>query len=271
MSLASPLMWVNGIATNGAAISVLDWAVQRGDGCFEVFRSYDGRGFAVDEHIKRLEWSAQQLDLALPPYDDLLEWALEAARQGGECTVRMMATRGSPTYDTEPTVIVISEPVPEIPQELRLTMIDAPWHSAGRPWDLAGVKSLSYGPNMAASRRARMLGFHDAILVSDLGLVLEGPTLAVGWVRDGVLETPGLDLLILDSITRRHVLALARAHGIETVEGSFHKERLLGADEVFVMSTVREVTPVVEVSDYVYPTGPVTIKLAEAFRNRTQS
>lgn len=270
MTLSSPLIWVNGTATGGATISVLDWALQRGDGCFEVFRSYRGRGFAVEEHVKRLEWSARQLDLVLPSHEDLMEWALLAAVRGGDCTVRILATRGSPTYVTPSSVIVMAEPLPQIPPELRLTMVDAPWHSAGRAWDLAGVKSLSYGPNMAASRQARTLGFHDAILMSDSGLVLEGPTLAVGWVRDGVVETPGLDLLILDSITRRHVLALAQDLGIDVVEGSFPRERLLGADEVFVMSTVREVTPVVEVSGHIFRKGPVTATLAEAFRARTQ-
>ena len=101
------------------------------------------------------------------------------------------------------------------------------------------------------------------------GLVLEGPTFSVAWVRDGVLETPALDLGILDSITRRVVLEGARGEGGRG-RGMFDLDRLLGADEALAFSTVKEVTPVTEVDDRNYPVGEVSIKLVEAFTARVQ-
>ena len=53
------------------------------------------------------------------------------------------------------------------------------------------------------------------------GVILEGPTFSVAWVVGGVLETPGLDLGILDSITRRVMLEMASELGLEVVQGTW--------------------------------------------------
>ena len=97
----------------------------------------------------------------------------------------------------------------------------APWHAAGVDWDLAGAKVLSYAPNL--SRPAGGLGsagFDDALLLTVDRLMLEGPTFWVAWVVDGVLETPSLDLGILDSITRRVVLEDAHRLGVPSRRGA---------------------------------------------------
>lgn len=262
-----PLVWINGAQVDNGSISVLDWGLQRGDGCFEVFRSYDGAGFAVNDHLERLASSAASLNLPIPSLDRLATWANDAALAGGDCIVRILVTRGSPTYETEQSVVLIAEPVPQIPNQLLLLPIEAPWHAAGRAWELAGVKSLSYAPNVACSRYAQSQGFDDAILTGE-GFVLEGPTFTLGWVIDGVVETPSLDLLILDSITRRHALAAAEDAGVSYREGRFPIQRLLGADEVFALSTIKEVTTVIGVAGHSFPAGPVTQRLSAAFAVR---
>ncbi len=80
-----------------------------------------------------------------------------------------------------------------------------------------------------------------------MGRFSEGPTYSIAWVVDGVLETPGLDLSILDSITRRHVLAAAEREAIPLVVGTFSLERVLAADEVMALSTIKEVMVVTRV------------------------
>lgn len=266
MARSDVLMWVDGVETPSATISVLDWGLQRGDGCFEVLRSYDGKAFGTEEHIARLEWSASCLGMALPSSALLVAWTTQAAARGGDCTVRILVTRGSPTYGERSVVVVLAEPVPPVPDQLRLMTVTAPWHAAGRPWDLAGVKSLSYGPNVAATRHAQQRGSHDAILVSDERTVLEGPTFTVAWVLDGVLETPSLDLLILDSISRRYVLRSAATAGVEVREGHFDVDRMLAADEVVATSTIKEVTSVVEVDGTRFESGQVAATLRAGFR-----
>lgn len=256
-------VWVNGVRSDSETVSVHDAGFLRGDGCFEALRSYAGRPFAVTEHIERLQRSAAALDIQLPAFDELAGWIEQAARSAGHGIVRVVATRGGPDRATAPPVIiVITEPLPVRMLEISLHPIQAPWHSAGRAWQLAGAKTLSYGPNVNTSRAARTLGFDDALLVSDEDVILEGPTFTIGWVVGGVVETPSLDLFILDSITRRYVIDCAD----EVTEGWFALSRLKAASEVFAMSTLKEVMPVVRVGDYAFDPGPVTSELATRFR-----
>jgi branched-subunit amino acid aminotransferase/4-amino-4-deoxychorismate lyase len=151
----------------------------------------------------------------------------------------------------------------------RLLPVLAPWHSAGADWELAGAKTLSYAPNMSASRRATADGFDDALLTTVEDIILEGPTFSVAWVIGGVVETPGLELGILDSITRRVMLEIAADLGIEVVQGRWDLARLQAADEVMALSTVREIQPVSVVGAMRFLEGPVTADLARRYYQMT--
>ncbi|HSL25240.1 MAG TPA: aminotransferase class IV, partial [Acidimicrobiia bacterium] len=202
-------------------ISVFDGGLLRGDGCFEAIRSYRGRLFAWPEHLARLHLSAHALGIRVPDTHRLQSWAEEVAADGGDCIVRVVLTRGGeiPGRVTPPRCIVLSHPVSAPGPELSLASIPAPWHPAGRPWELSGVKTISYAPNQAATRRAAAAGCDDALLLSGEGIVLEGPTFSIAWVRAGSVETPGLDLGILDSITRRFLIEICAERGIRLAEG----------------------------------------------------
>jgi branched-subunit amino acid aminotransferase/4-amino-4-deoxychorismate lyase len=260
---------VNGEASDGR-IPVTDSSVLRGDGCFEVLKSYSGRAFAVDEHLERLERSARALMLVPPDRALLRSWVEKTATAVGDGAVRVIMTRGSsvPGLDDPPNVIVFGHTWEGEMGPGRLLPVVAPWHSAGVPWDLAGAKMTSYAPNMAASRRARGEGFEDALLVTTEGVILEGPTFSVAWLAGGVLETPALSLGILDSITRRVVLEEAVAAGLAVVEGVWGIERLDDATEFMAWSTIREVQPVVAVGDRSWEPGPVTRRLMAMFGER---
>jgi branched-subunit amino acid aminotransferase/4-amino-4-deoxychorismate lyase len=260
---------INGELSDGR-IPVTDSAVVRGDGCFEVMKSYGGRPFAVDEHLDRLERSAEALGISLPARPDLVSWVDQVARELGDGAVRVIVTRGSsiPGLDDPSNVIVFGHSWDLPPDRGRLLPVEAPWHSAGVSWDLAGAKVISYAPNMAATRKARVEGYDDALLLTTDGLILEGPTFAVAWVVDGRLETPGLDLGILDSITRRLVLEDAIELGLEIAEDRWELSRLDAASEVCAWSTIKEVQPITAVGRLAFPAGPLTSRLARAFRKR---
>lgn len=261
---------INGAPSDGK-IPVTDSSVLRGDGCFEVLASYGGSPFALDEHLSRLGRSAAALGIELPPRSDLVRWIEKSASDVADGYVRIVVTRGSsvPGLDELPMVIVFAHGLERGGEPGRLFPVEAPWHAAGVEWDLAGTKSISYAPNMAATRKARAEGFEDAVLLTTDGVVLEGPTFSVGWVVDGVLETPSLELGILDSITRRVVLDLASGMGIPVVEGRWGLDRLDSASEVAAWSTVREVQPVVAVGERTWEPGPATKDLSHAFAERT--
>jgi branched-subunit amino acid aminotransferase/4-amino-4-deoxychorismate lyase len=101
--------------------------------------------------------------------------------------------------------------------------------------------------------------------------MLEGPTFSVGWIVEGALETPSLDLGILGSITRTSTLEEAAKLGLEIREVRQPVTRLDRASEFFVLSTVREVMPVRAVGDRTFPIGELTRQLAASFRRRAQA
>lgn len=261
---------INGEVSDGR-IPVTDSSVLRGDACFEVIKAYHGSPFALQDHLERLERSAGALEMQIPAREHLASWIEKVSGEVGDGAVRVVVTRGSSVPDVEgpSNVIVFGHTWDRDEEPARLYPVVAPWHAAGVSWDLAGAKITSYAPNLAATRRAQSHGFEDALLITTDQVILEGPTFAVGWVIGSVLETPGLQLGILDSITRRLVLGAASDLGFDVVEGTWTLDRLDAADEVMAWSTIREVQPVVAIGERTWQPGPVTGQLADAFRKLT--
>jgi branched-chain amino acid aminotransferase len=262
---------INGVESDGT-IPITDSSVLRGDGCFEVLKARGGKVFALERHLDRLTRSAGLLDIRLPGRANLESWITTVAEEGVDCAIRVVVTRGSalPGAVPEPNVVVFGHPWPPSEGPIRLLPVTAPWHAAGEPWELAGAKILSYAPNVSATRKAVAEGFGDALLVTVEDVMLEGPTFAVAWVIGGVLETPGLELGILDSITRQVMLELADDLHIKTREGSWTLDRLDLADEVMALSTVREIQPVSAVGRRSFVEGPVTADLARLYAQRVR-
>jgi branched-chain amino acid aminotransferase len=231
-----------------ATISVTDEGLLRGDGVFEVVRVYAGRPFALDEHLARMTRSAEglrlPLDVAAVRAD--IETLLAAAGELEGC-VRAVVTRGGRR-------IVLAEAIRELPPTIALASI-----TYAPPRLLDGIKSLSYGANMLATRLAQEAGADDAVLVTPHGRVLEAPTRSIFAVLGGELSTPPLTEHILDSITRRALLSVV---GVR--ERPITLEELLGAEEAFLASTTHEALPVHSVDGRTLPRapGPVTREAA---------
>jgi branched-subunit amino acid aminotransferase/4-amino-4-deoxychorismate lyase len=241
-------------------IPATDEGLLRGDGVFEVVRVYEGRPFALDEHLDRMERSSERLRLGYEvPRSELEAESVELLAARGESfdgLLRLVLTRGGRR-------LLLTEPLPPSPARVRLGFVTyAPTHV------LDGIKSLSYAGNMLSSRLARERGFDEALLVTPHGRVLEGPTMSIFWAgADGVLSTPPLEDHILASITRDHLLRL-----VEVREASLTTEELLQAEEAFLCSTTREVQPVaaVEERDFGEP-GERTLAAAAAFRDHIRA
>jgi branched-chain amino acid aminotransferase len=236
-----------------ATIAVTDEGLLRGDGVFEVIRLYDGHPFALEEHFSRMRGSAANLRLDFDPeaFRADLGPLLDASGRP-DALLRLVATRGGRR-------IAIVEPLPEHPPGVRLgTVTYAP------PRILDGIKSLSYGGNMLATRLAQERGFDEALLVTPHGRVLEGPTSTFFYVRDGTLCTPPLSDHVLDSITRRVLM-----DEIDVLEEPLALDDLRALEEAFLASTVREVQSVWAVEDVELAVdGPRTRVAAEAFARR---
>lgn len=251
-----------------AKISVFDIALLRGFGCFESLRSYHGIAFRQRQHIDRLERSAAALRLKLPPRPEMEGWVADRAAEG-DCTVRVVATGGTDEKGTgeDSRFIVFAEALQPVDPTTSLLPVEAPWHPDGSQSELTGAKTLSYGPNVAARFHAKAEGYGDALLIGRSGNVLEGPTNTVAWVTGGVIETPSLELGILASVTRQAILDVALRLEIPVAEGAYPLQRMLDADEVIALSTLREVQPVVRIGDIDKRVGPVTKRLSAGFQD----
>lgn len=236
-----------------ATIGVTDDGLLRGDGVFEVIRLYAGRPFALEDHLRRLAGSAANLRLEIDLGAVRAEIAaLLAAADPSELNgvLRLVLTRGGRR-------IALLEPLPEMAARVALASVTfAPVRV------LDGVKSLSYAANMLATRLAQEQGADEALLVTPHGRVLEAPTSTIFWARDGALRTPPLSDHVLDSITRRRLLAAIEARAEET-----SLDDLLAADEAFLASTLREVQAVraVDGRELGAAPGPLTAAAGEAF------
>jgi branched-subunit amino acid aminotransferase/4-amino-4-deoxychorismate lyase len=252
---------------SAAVISVFDWALIRGFGVFEVVRVYGEALFRLDQHLDRLEKSAAAMAIPLPDRRSLAADMGSVATANGSGQVRVILTGGGrdPLVAAPPRVVVMWEPLPGGAEAVRVLPVIAPWHPATTESGFPGVKWTSYAPNMAVTDRVRSLGYDEAMLLSTDGIVLEGPTFTFAWVRRGRIETPSLDLGILPSITRDVVLECCVRLGLQVDESHYPLTRVLEADEVLALSTVKQVVPVESVGEHPIARGPVTDRLDAAF------
>jgi branched-chain amino acid aminotransferase len=254
-----PLACLDGVVGDAeeTRIPVNDEGLLRGDGVFEVIRLYGGRPFALDDHLERMERSAEKLRLPL----DTAAFRSDAETLLGvaaprDALLRLVQTRGGRRIAT-------LEPVPDRSQPVRLALVEfAPTRT------LDGVKSLSYAANMLATRLACERGADEALLVTPHGRLLEGPTSSFFYVIGDELCTPPLSDHILDSITRRRMMAV-----IEVRERPAAVDEIADMSEAFLAGTTREGQAVSAIEGRPLPEvpGPHTRAAAEAFRAAVQS
>jgi branched-subunit amino acid aminotransferase/4-amino-4-deoxychorismate lyase len=238
-----------------------DEALLRGRSVFETARVYGGRPFLLDRHLVRFAVSAERVHLPAPDRaecEQLAELVIGASEEN-DLALRI--------YWTGRTLVVTAGGIdPELEAQrargVRLAVVH--WSTGA----LASAKSMSYAENMGAQDVAIERGADDALLVGHDLTVLEAPTANVFWREGDTLVTPSLHLPILAGVTRGLLLEIAEQ---ETVEGVFPLSRLLGADEVLISSSIREVMPVASVDDRRFGQGPAANELQQALRRRAAS
>ena len=206
-----------------------------------MLRLYGGRPFALGEHLDRLERSAAALELPVerrPLEEEIAALLAEFGTHDGQ--LRLVITRGGRRLAFTENLAAHEETVALASVTYSPTVI------------LNGVKSLSYAANMQATRLAQARGADEAVLVRPDGIVLEAPTATIFWAaEDGALVTPALDAGVLESITRDRIV-----RELPVKEGTFQLDDLLGAQEAFLASTVREVQPVSAIDGRQLPQCP---------------
>jgi branched-subunit amino acid aminotransferase/4-amino-4-deoxychorismate lyase len=236
-----------------------DEPLLRGAAAFETIRSYGGRPFLLERHLERLRYSAAEL--GLPAADGVEELVAVVVRAAPPDHVLRI-------YRSGIALAATAAALPAGLEELRARGLRVR-SAAVSPVDvLAGVKSTSYASAFAARRDAERAGADDVVFVAG-GIVHDAATANVWWRRGDTLYTPAPGPGVLPGVTRSFVLEVERA-----VEGAFPLAELMGADEAFTTSSIREVMPVVELDGRPIGDGrpgPLAGRLQDALRLRSSS
>ncbi|NKN34319.1 branched-chain amino acid transaminase [Marichromatium bheemlicum] len=280
------LIWLDGemVPWREAQTHVLTHTLHYGMGVFEGVRAYQtDRGtaiFRLQDHTNRLFNSAHILGMEMP-------WDRDTINEAQRAVVR---ENGFESAYLRPMCFYGPEGMGLRADNLKVHCVVAAW-----PWgSYLGEENMrngirvkvssftrhhvnitmcrakangNYMNSMLALQEAQRDGYDEALLLDASGCVMEGSGENVFIVRDGVLYTPDLTSA-LDGITRRTVIALAKAFGIEVVEKRITRDEVYIADEAFFSGTAAEVTPIREVDGRAIGAGtrgPVTERLQSAY------
>jgi branched-chain amino acid aminotransferase len=263
------LIWMNGdfVPWDEAKVHVLSHGLHYGTGVFEGIRAYDTeRGTAIfrhQDHLARLGKSAALYELALPfKLETLREATHELIRRNGlrSCYIRPLAFRGygeMGLYATSAPVevmIAVWSWGAYLGEEGKREGIRAKVSSWRRisPDSLIPHAKASgqYLNSVLAKSETAKAGYDEAILLDQRGFVCEGSGENIFVVRDGVIVTPPHTASILDGITRKSVIQIARDLGYQVVERDIARAELYLSEEVFVTGTAAELVPVREIDDH---------------------
>lgn len=282
-------VYVNGkiMPAAEAVVPVYDHGFLYGEGIYEVVRTYNGSIFLFDYHMRRLRQSAHYINLDVP-FDDetLLKWIDQTRAAAGEMKeayIRILLTRGigetsyDPAATPTPSLVIIVKPTENPPERVDREGIKICTVSVLRnhPQSVNPIiKSNNLLNNALAMQEALRKGGEEALLSNYRGELSECSQSNFFIVRNGVALTPRREAGLLEGITRGFLFDVADDAGIDMRRETLFPEDLDTADEAFITSTTREISPVVRIDDRVIGTGkpgPITLKLLAGYRTRAHS
>jgi branched-chain amino acid aminotransferase len=281
-------IWMDGefVDFDDAEVHVLTHGLHYGTGVFEGVRCYDTEEgpqiFRWDEHLDRLYQSAKPYDLEIPfEKDELTEATIELIdREGLEsCYIRPIAFYGYGPLGLNPSKSPVQVAIAVWPwgaylgEEALEEGVDvavSSWRKYASSQIPTNAKTTgTYVNSVLSSLEARGNGYTEAIVLNKEGNVAEGPGENLFLVRDGEIYTTGLAESILDGITRRSAITLARELGYTVHDdATISRGELYAADELFFTGTAAEVTPIRSVDDNEIGSGtkgPITDEIQTRF------
>jgi len=290
------LIWMNGefVAWEDAKVHVLTHGLHYGTGAFEGVRCYDTEiGPAIfrhQDHIDRL-FKSSELYYMPVPYDreQIRSATLELVARNGfrACYIRPLVYRGYGTMGLFPLEAPVDVTVAAwewgsyLGDEGKRTGIRAKvssWRRISPDSLIPHAKATGqYLNSVLAKIESHKAGYEEAILLDDNGHVCEGSGENIFVVNDGVIVTPPQTASILDGISRKSVIQIARDLGFAVVERDIGRAELYLADEIFLTGTAAELVPVRELDDHTIADGKpgeitLTVQTAydDALHGRTE-
>ncbi|MBI5056361.1 MAG: branched-chain amino acid transaminase [Nitrospirae bacterium] len=282
----SKFIWMDGkfVKWGDANVHILTHTLHYGTGAFEGIRCYKTKSgsavFRLKEHVDRLFDSCHILKIDVPfSHKEIEKAIIDTVKINGlkECYIRPLVYLGYGAMGLYPKenparVAIAAWPwgaylgEDGIKNGIRVKISSFARHHVSAT--LTKSKTCGdYVNSTLAKREALACGYEEALMLDTSGFVSEGTGQNIFIVRDGALITPPLPS-ILEGITRKSIMEMARREKIEVREAYFTRDEIYIADEAFFSGTAAEVTPVREVDGRTIGTGkpgPVTKKLQSLF------
>jgi branched-chain amino acid aminotransferase len=281
------LIWHNGelVAWEDAKVHVLTHGLHYGTGVFEGIRAYEtSHGTAIfrhQDHLARLLQSAELYYMPIPYTLEELRSAtheLIAANELRECYIRPIAFRGYGQMGLNPLEAPVDVSIAvwswgaylgEEGKQHGVRGKIASWRRISHDALIPHAKATGqYLNSVLAKIEATKAGYDEAILLDSRGFACEGSGENIYLVREGQILTPPQTAGILDGISRKSIIQIARDLGYDVVERDIARAELYLADEVFLSGTAAELVPVREIDDHAIGTGqpgPITTELQRIF------
>ena len=267
-----------------AKVSVATQAFQYGTGVFAGIRGYLSADheviniFRLRDHCTRFVQSAGLLKIALPfDRDGLYDTVVELTRRNeptGDVYYRPFAYKAGmelgPGLDGADGFTMFMAAMGDYyDTQAGLAMMVSSWRRVGdNSIPARGKISGSYANSAFVKEEARAYGFDDGIILNDRGKISEGSTANCFLVRNGTLITPPLNADVLEGITRRSLIELAREQGVTVEESEIDRSELYVADELFLCGTGVQLAPATSIDRRPIGTGrpgPLTLALQSRF------
>ncbi|KAB8227732.1 hypothetical protein ETB97_010824 [Aspergillus alliaceus] len=256
--LAKGIAWIEGkyVPLAEARIPLLDQGFMHSDLTYDVPAVWDGRFFRLDDHLERLEVSCGKLRLKLPlPREEVKRILVDMVAKSGirDAFVELIVTRGlkgirgTKPEDMKNSLYMFVQPYvwvmePEV-QTTGGSAIVARTVRRVPPGAIdPTVKNLQWGDLVRGMFEASDRGATYPFLTDGDANITEGSGFNIVFVKDGVLYTP--DRGVLQGITRRSVIDVARAAGIEVRVEVIPVELAYNADEIFMSTTAGGIMPI---------------------------
>jgi branched-chain amino acid aminotransferase len=285
-------VWIGGALhpREEAKISVFDSVVQGGDAVWEGLRVYDGKIFALDEHLQRLQNSAHAMAFKDIPSNEEIKHALfktlEANGMRDKTHIRLTLTRGKKVTSYMdpgvnqygPTLIILAEwkpPLNEINKnrEEGLRLVTSSIRRNPPQCVDSKIHHNNLINNVMAKIEANVAGADAAVMMDIEGFVSEANATNIFFVYKGKVFTPFADSC-LPGITRGLILDLCRENDIPAQEKRLSMLEMYRADECFTTGTMGELAPVTEIDGRQIgdgKRGPFTDRLQELHKKMTES
>jgi branched-chain amino acid aminotransferase len=262
------------VALKDAKVSIMTHAFMYGTATFEGIRAYWNAdqgtlyGLFIREHAERIRNSARMLLMEdLPSVDELVAIIKETIRRNGfreDAYVRpsfYKSTRaiGVKLHHLDHELYVIATPFGNyVDVEKGIRIMTSSWRRNADEALPARGKIVGGYVNMAFQKsEAELNGFDEALVLTPSGHASEGSAANLFVVRDGTLLTPPVSDDILEGVTRKAIMQLAHDAGIPVEIRSIDRSELYVCDEVFLVGTGVQVSPVIEVDHRPVGTGAI--------------